>query len=111
MITLKQLLRPQDLIAYNCIAILPSVVFFLILTQSFFKLLLIIYYIHREEAKQMWEKMEREWEFERMARKRLIDEVVSCQRKQVNCLNESQFIGLNQVNANRLKLNEELTRI
>ena len=40
--------------------------------------------IYREEARQVWEKMEKEWEFERLARKQLIEEVVSCQKRQVS---------------------------
>ena len=37
----------------------------------------------REEAKRMWEKRELEWEAERLARKKLIEEVIAIQKKQV----------------------------
>lgn len=38
---------------------------------------------YREEAKRMWEKREQEWEAERLARKKLISEVIAIQEKQV----------------------------
>lgn len=40
--------------------------------------------LHREEAKRMWETRELEWEAERLARKKLIEEVIAIQEKQVS---------------------------
>jgi len=40
-------------------------------------------FLFQEEARLVCEKMEREWEFERLARKRLIEDVVSCQKHQI----------------------------
>jgi len=40
----------------------------------------------REEAKKMWEKREKEWDVERMARQKLMEEVITTQKRQVNKL-------------------------
>lgn len=36
----------------------------------------------------MWEKREKEWEAERMARRKLIEEVIAIQKRQVLSLNK-----------------------
>ena len=57
----------------------------------------------------MWEKREREWEAERLARKKLMDEVIAVQEKQVshqNQLNVSYYILIKPIITTLIKIKQ-----
>ncbi|XP_045032809.1 trichoplein keratin filament-binding protein-like [Daphnia magna] len=41
-------------------------------------------FLFQEEAKKLWEKRESEWEVERLARKKLMEDVITIQKKQID---------------------------
>ncbi|XP_057378918.1 trichoplein keratin filament-binding protein-like [Daphnia carinata] len=41
-------------------------------------------FLFQEEAKKLWEKRESEWEAERLARKKLMEDVITIQKKQID---------------------------